>query len=1027
MQLHDFFQRIRLEGSPHAHPASVVVRGEIRFTVLTARLLRLEWSPTGTFTDDATFAFPHRATADPVPFHVRDGGDYLMLDTEYLQLSYRLQSGSFTAENLSIMFRVGTEVRTWRPGQQRSGNLGGTRRTLDDTGGDVSLEPGLISRDGWAVFDDSASVVLLSDDGWVGARPEQSVQDWYFFGFGHAYTDALTEYMQFGGAVPLVPRYVLGTWWSRYWPYSDTELQQLVTTFAEHRLPLDVLVIDMDWHTPGYWTGYSWNRDLFPDPEAFLADMHQRGLRVTLNLHPAEGVHPHETAYDDFAAAIGMAEAGGMPIPFRITDRTFTELYFRLLHHPLEEQGVDFWWIDWQQGEQTELVGLDPLIWLNHLHFLDARRRNVRPLLFSRWGGLGNHRYPLGFSGDTFGGWGTLAAMPRFTATAANVGFGWWSHDIGGHFGSIDPELFVRWVQFGVLSPCVRLHATKDPLAERRPWAFSPLVLDLVRQAFELRFRLTPYLYTMARQTHERGISLCRPMYYAYPEHESAYLAHGQYQLGDDLIAAPITQPADPETGLASIDVWVPPGTWCRFDTNEAFTGPRWVRITGGLETIPLLVRSGAVVPLLRPALHLADAPLDHLEIRVFPGADGAFRLYEDDGESEAYLQDEYEWTTFTSVSDTAHNQIFHIAPVAGHCQVLPASRGYTVTLLGMTQPDRVVDGEGDDLSWTFNQATYSIQIEIPPRPKSESVVVKVLGASMSAAMRPAPADQRADDAAPVAHVIAYTASDDAQRQLGHLLLIPPYVARQDRRSWDAEVVWCDVRPDTVVETQHLAPNLSGETLLTSPFALDLDAPLQPRHWEVQTRFASGTDIMTTTFSGPYLNPLIQRWSLRYADEQHWHVLQADIATRTSITEPYEGNLDAHTVSAAEAVASFDLVETTLVWFDTWTNGDLSLEVDDTLLVDGEPQPALAGFTRPCKTVRFGPVALAAGRHGLRMQLTAPEGPRWRFGVLLVDATGSPLICCTQPEDLRSVREPATSAVTVNAAAQSEADERGWP
>lgn len=1005
MQQSDFFQRVRLMADPHARPESMVVRGEVRFTVLTTRLLRLEWAPSGVFTDDATFAFPQRASAEPPLFQIHDDGDYLVLNTGYLELSYRLGSGRFTAENLAITFRAGAEVRTWHPGQKAVGNLGGTRRTLDDTGGDVSLELGLVSRDGWAVFDDSDTVVLLPDDGWVGARPEQSVQDWYFFGFGHAYTEALAEYTQFGGAVPLIPRYVLGTWWSRYWPYSATELQQVVTTFADHRLPLDVLVVDMDWHTPGYWTGYSWNHDLFPDPERFLADMHQQGLRVTLNLHPADGVHPHETAYDDFAAAIGMADAEGMPIPFRITDRTFAELYFRLLHHPLEDQGVDFWWIDWQQGEQTELVGLDPLIWLNHLHFLDGRRRDVRPLLFSRWGGLGNHRYPLGFSGDTFGGWGTLAAMPRFTATAANVGFGWWSHDIGGHFGAIDPELFVRWVQFGVLSPCLRLHATKDPLAERRPWAFSQQILDTVRQAFELRFRLTPYLYTMARQTHERGVALCRPMYYAYPEHESAYLAHGQYQLGDDLIAAPITQPADAETGLASIDVWVPPGTWHRFDSTDVFTGPRWARVTGDLDTIPLFARSGAVIPLMRPAFHLAEAPLDHLDVLVFPGADGSFRLYEDDGESEAYLRGEYEWTTFSSVRDEAGNQHIRTAPVAGHCPTLPATRGYTVTLLGMLPPVRVVDGSGVDLSWTFEEATHRLQIELPPRLKSEAWTVSVVGSPMSAAKRQEPAHSGAGDTAPFAHTILYTASDDAQRQLGHLVLIPPH----DSLPWDVEVVWRDRRPHMVTETRQSVPNLSAETLLTTPFALDLDAELQPRHWEVQTRFVKDNDTIVTTSGGPYINPLIQRWSVRYADDDQWHIRQADVAKRASITEPYEVNFDAHTASAAEAVATIELVEAAVVYFDTWTNGDLSLEIDGILLVDGELRPALAGYTRPGATVRYGPVALAAGQHSVRAQLSAPDGPRWRFGVLLVDETGSPLICCTQPESGLSAREPAIS------------------
>ncbi|HEY7973961.1 MAG TPA: TIM-barrel domain-containing protein, partial [Ktedonobacterales bacterium] len=768
-----FFQRVRMPGIPQARPESTVVRGGARFTALTARLLRLEWSPTGEFTDLATFAFPNRRSEQPPAFTVREEGEWLWLETASLTLTYRLGSGAFTAENLAITLRVGDEPHAWWPGLAAGANLGGARRTLDFTGGDVPLEPGLVSRDGWAVFDDSAGVVLEPDRGWVSARPAQSQQDWYFFGYGHAYADALAEYTQFGGVVPLIPRYALGAWWSRFWPYRDTDFERLVTDFADHSLPLDVLVVDMDWHLPGHWTGYTWNHDLFPDPEAFLAAMHARGLRVTLNLHPADGVHPHEAAYAPLSAALGVADGSEAPIPFRITDRAFAEHYFALLHHPLEDQGVDFWWLDWQQGESSEIVGLDPLLWLNHLHFTDARRRGQRPLIFSRWGGLGNHRYPIGFSGDTYGGWATLAALPHFTATAANVGFGWWSHDIGGHFGAVEPELFARWVQFGALSPCLRLHAVKHPLAERRPWAFPEPTLRAARKAFELRYQLIPYLYTMARQSHDRGVALCRPMYYASPEHDSAYLAREQYQLGDDLLAAPITTRADPQSGLATQDVWLPPGTWYRFDTGEAFAGPRWIRLSGDLETIPLFARAGALVPLAQPALHLADTPSDRLDIRIFPGGDGAFRLDEDDGETESYLVGECEWTTLSQVAEGATRRTVRIAPVEGHCPTLPTSRGYRLTFVGVDQPARVEDAHGEPLDWSYAADTQSMQVTLAARPKREGIAV-VAQWPATAHSGAAATSERDAGAEPFAHVIAYTASDEAQACLARLILVPP-------------------------------------------------------------------------------------------------------------------------------------------------------------------------------------------------------------------------------------------------------------
>jgi hypothetical protein len=709
---------------------------------------------------------------------------------------------------------------------------------------------------------------------------------------------------------------------------------------------------------------------------------------VTLNLHPADGIHPHEAAYEQMAAALGMLTSDRSPIPFRITDRQFAELYFTSLHHPLEEQGIDFWWIDWQQGENTEIAGLDPLLWLNHLHFADARRRGLRPLVFSRWGGLGNHRYPIGFSGDTFGGWATLAALPHFTSTAANVGFGWWSHDIGGHFGAVDAEIFTRWIQFGALSPCLRLHAAKHLLSDRRPWVF-PQALPAIRHALELRYQLMPYLYTMARHTHERGVAVCRPMYYAYPEHESAYHARGQYQLGDDLIAAPITEPADPKTGLATKDVWIPPGQWYYFDTGEAVMGPRWIHLAVGLDTIPLFARAGAIVPLAKRALHLADVPNDWLDVRVFPGGSGSFRLYEDDGISPAYLHGEYEWTSLSYVATGPAEGVLRIDSVEGYCPALPASRGYMVTIMGVEMPERVVDDQGMALPWTFDRVTSRVQITLPTRPKRATSTVAVQWPAVTAEV------ERDGDSSrpPFAHVIAYTASAEATRQLARLLLVPPpSVVDRQLPTCDADILWRDVYHSSVMEFRQIVSHLETEMILTSPFTLD--PSLQPHHWEIETRFTIGGESVTTISPGPYINPPIQQWSLRYTGQTHWNVQRADVAARPNIADPYEVQLDPRLASEAEATASIELARSMSVWFDSWTNGTLSLEIDGKWLKAGQPQPTLGGLAHPWQVLRFGPMSLSAGKHTIHVRLAAPGGSQWVFGVLLLDDDGSPIYQC---------------------------------
>ncbi|ETS90442.1 glycoside hydrolase, family 31 domain protein, partial [Fusobacterium sp. CM21] len=223
----------------------------------------------------------------------------------------------------------------------------------------------------------------------------------------------------------------------------------------------NVAVLDMDWHITEVdakygtgWTGYTWNRELFDDPKEFLEELHENNYKVTLNVHPADGIRAFEDVYPEFAEFMEIDVKNEDPILFDIADPKFREGYFKYVHHKLEADGVDFWWLDWQQGSNSGVKGLDPLWLLNHFHYIDAKKNGKRGLILSRYAGPGSHRYPVGFSGDTVISWESLDFQPYFTSTASNIGYGWWSHDIGGHMNGVrDDELFTRWVQFGVFSP----------------------------------------------------------------------------------------------------------------------------------------------------------------------------------------------------------------------------------------------------------------------------------------------------------------------------------------------------------------------------------------------------------------------------------------------------------------------------------------------------------------------------------------------------------------------------------------------
>ena len=754
---------------PVADPKAVVVVGRARFTILTPELIRMEWAADGKFEDHASFVFINRKL--PVPAFDRaesDHGHRFTIKTSALTLTYTpARDGRFTPENVTIEMTVDGKPVIWHPGLFDDQNLQGTTRTLDGAVGDKTKEPieeGLVSRSGWAVVDDSSRPMFDSPDfsfkdgekspwPWVIERPAGTRQDWYFFGYGHDYRKALGDYVRVAGRIPLPPRFAFGTWWSRYWAYSDQEIEEIIRGFHENDVPLDVFVIDMDWHLNRQqleargekdasgqnlgWTGYTWNKVLFPDPDQFLARLRASHLQTSLNLHPASGIQPWEEHYAEMARAMGVDSAAKQYIPFDITDKKFTTNYFDLVLRPLERQGIDFWWLDWQQEPTTKMAGVTPTWWLNYLHFTDQQRQGKRPLLFHRWGGLGNHRYQIGFSGDTVSVWPSLAFQPWFTATAANVGYAYWSHDIGGHMpGAVDPELFTRWVQFGTFSPILRTHTTKNPDSERRIWAYPEPFADILRTEFQLRYALQPYIYTEARRTYDTGVAFLRPLYYDWPEAPESYTSKGEYLFGDQMMVAPVVAPADKVSGLAAEQIWLPEGEWIEWPTGKHLTGPGTVSRSFSIDQIPVYIKAGAILPMQPPMRYTGEKPVDPLIVNVWPlkpGTSSHYAVYEDSGVSVEYQRGVY---ARTPVKAAQNGDVLRaeIGPAEGSFPGMMKTRRYelrlpadwppaSVTVNGTPVAHAGLAGEG---GWSYEGNTLTTTIPVQAGDVAGKVIVEV-------------------------------------------------------------------------------------------------------------------------------------------------------------------------------------------------------------------------------------------------------------------------------------------------------------
>ncbi len=656
----------------------------------------MEYAEDGRFEDWPTQTVWNRDF--PVPsFRIVEDDTELQIITEHVHLHYT--KGPFAENTLYVdvlgnfstyysRYTFGGPLRT----------LKGTARTLDHADGEIPLEEGIISRQGYAAIDDSASFVL-TEDHFVEPR-QAGAKDIYYFGYGHDYKQALKDFYHLTGPTPMLPRQVLGNWWSRYWRYNEKEYKDLMTRFKKEDVPFSVSVIDMDWHVTDIpekygsgWTGYTWNRDLFPDPRGFLKWLKDDDRMVTLNLHPADGVRGFEEAYEAMAVAMGLDPDTEDRIPFDFSDKMFIENYFTKLHHPHEADGVDFWWIDWQQGANSKIKGLDPLWMLNHYHALDIARDGNRPLIFSRYAGPGSHRYPVGFSGDTIISWASLKFQPYFTATASNIGYGWWSHDIGGHQrGEKDDELSTRWLQYGVFSPIMRLHSTMSIFNGKEPWRYSVEAEQVMKRYLRLRHQLVPYIYTMNARNHFDGLPLVSPMYYEHPEDELAYAVPNQYYFGTEMMVAPIVEPMNQKLHVAATTAWLPDGEWFDFFSGHRYTGGKQMRLFRKLDEQAVLAKAGAIIPLGRHVEHSnALHNPEHLDVHVFPGASNQFTLFEDDSVGVAHRDGENVETSFEL--DWVARTMTIAAPI-GKQELLPEKRVITVILRGVNEGYIVRDGE---------------------------------------------------------------------------------------------------------------------------------------------------------------------------------------------------------------------------------------------------------------------------------------------------------------------------------------------
>ncbi|WP_107498737.1 TIM-barrel domain-containing protein [Actinacidiphila yeochonensis] len=632
--------------------------------------------------------------------------------------------------------------------------LGGYRRGLDGVNGDngnPQTTPGLLYEDGWYLLDDTSSALYDTATGKTSPRPGHgsgAYQDGYLFGYGHDYEQGLSDLATLTGPSELLPRWAYGVWYSEYMDRTAADYEDtILPKFRADGVPLDVLVTDTDFKSPDTWDGWEMDSSKFPDPKAFYDWAQSQGLHNTLNIHSS-------IKSDDpqFAAAEATAKgkltkdscSGSVcTYTFDFGDPDQLKAYMDL-HQDMEQAGADFWWLDWCcDNSDSSLQGVTPDAWINQQYASDADKNVGRGFVLSRaFGSLqsGGYSSPTGvatgpwadkrttvhFTGDTSSSWGTLKMEVGYTpGESASTGLSAVSHDIGGFndttglAGSetnsdgqqtkkLPDDLYARWVQLGTFQPIDRLHGNHS---DRLPWQYGTAAKDSAEKFLNLREDLVPYTYTLSEQAQQTGVPVVRPTYLEYPEETQAYATSGsEYLYGSDMLVAPVTTPGS----TATTSVWFPPGSqWTDWFTGRTYQGGTTQDVTTTLDTMPVFVKAGAVVPTRTGNVANDDqSSLAKATLTVSPGASGSFSLYEDDGTHAARHA-----TTTVHTVHAGSTTTVRIDPTKGSYAGQPATRTWTVSFLGAKAP-QTVTAAGQRLSphaWSYDAASGRLTVTLPP------------------------------------------------------------------------------------------------------------------------------------------------------------------------------------------------------------------------------------------------------------------------------------------------------------------------
>ena len=592
-----------------------IVRGDkYRFSILSPRLIRIEYNKDNIFEDRATSLVVKRNFGD-VSFTTSQTDLTLTIITEYFTLTY-IKNSPITSKNLKVVIN-GTD-REWYPGHKEIRNLGSINYSLEYLDNNLKLDKGLYSFDGFSLLDDSHNFIIEND---MFLPRDNTTVDLYLFVYNNDLGLCLQDYFNLTGYPPMIPRYALGSWWYKNDPYNMYDIDDLIKKFNDNHIPISVFLLGNKWHNTT--ENFSYDRSLF-DQNILYKYYQSKKQKFGLTINPELPIYQNDPLYNSFQGVLNNYHNYLSFIP--LNNNTISA-YLNTVVNNLKSTGINLFNIDYYNEADKQGLFL-----LNHYHYVIANL-NELGIILSRNPGIAPHRYPIIYSGRTKVSWDTLKVLPTYNNSAANLGISWHAHAIGGYYGGIeDDELYLRYIQFGVFNPILILAGDTGKYYKREPWKWNQINLSVIREYMQLRNKLIPYIYNEGYTYHQYGVPIIQPLYYKYPKiyDEPNYV--NQYFFGSKIMISPIVKKKNHEMNRVVQRIFIPNGIWYDYTSGKKFAGNKYYVNFYKDEDYPIFVKEGSIIPMSLD--DTTDVP-KNMEIQIFPaenGLYGSYELYEDDG-----------------------------------------------------------------------------------------------------------------------------------------------------------------------------------------------------------------------------------------------------------------------------------------------------------------------------------------------------------------------------------------------------------